>query len=303
MSLDWLPRDNELKDHRLIGGQWWGTEAPCTVYEKRPLAEPDGRGGRRPLRGLDHAEQPQAVQLLHHRDGQGRHRGLPTPPRDRSVVAVVFTGAGDAAFCTGGNAPSTPSTTPSGPNEYGEYMDLFNAMVDSILDCKKPVICRVNGMRVAGGQEIGTGLRPGRDVRHGGLRSGRTEARLGSRGRFHRLPALVPLHRRRHVELHLVRDVVGLQDEGQGPGVEDRAGAQEGRRVRAQPAGPHRAVRARRRDRVRRAEGRRRAGRRQGPGQGVLHDLSLVDDAVQELVWRFANLFPGSLQTSIDLIA
>jgi 6-oxo-cyclohex-1-ene-carbonyl-CoA hydrolase len=28
-------------------------------------------------------------------------------------------------------------------------------MVDSILFCKKPTICRVNGMRVAGGQEIG----------------------------------------------------------------------------------------------------------------------------------------------------
>jgi 6-oxo-cyclohex-1-ene-carbonyl-CoA hydrolase len=34
-------------------------------------------------------------------------------------------------------------------------MDLFNAMVDGILECKKPTICRVNGMRVAGGQEIG----------------------------------------------------------------------------------------------------------------------------------------------------
>lgn len=31
-------------------------------------------------------------------------------------------------------------------------------------------------------------------------------------------------------------------------------------------------------------------------------DLSLLDHAVQDLVWRFANLFPGSLQTSIDLI-
>ena len=28
-------------------------------------------------------------------------------------------------------------------------------MVDSILNCKKPTICRINGMRVAGGQEIG----------------------------------------------------------------------------------------------------------------------------------------------------
>jgi 6-oxo-cyclohex-1-ene-carbonyl-CoA hydrolase len=34
-------------------------------------------------------------------------------------------------------------------------MDLFNGMVDAILGCKKPTICRVNGMRVAGGQEIG----------------------------------------------------------------------------------------------------------------------------------------------------
>ena len=41
------------------------------------------------------------------------------------------------------------------PEEYGSYMELFNNMVDSILMCKKPVICRVNGMRVAGGQEIG----------------------------------------------------------------------------------------------------------------------------------------------------
>ncbi len=42
-----------------------------------PAGGPDGGGGRRPLRGLDHAEQPQAVQLLHHLDGQGRHRRVP----------------------------------------------------------------------------------------------------------------------------------------------------------------------------------------------------------------------------------
>jgi 6-oxo-cyclohex-1-ene-carbonyl-CoA hydrolase len=52
---------------------------------------------------------------------------------DRSVVAVVFTAVGDKAFCTG----------------------LFNDMIDSILRCDKPVINRVNGMRLAGGQEIG----------------------------------------------------------------------------------------------------------------------------------------------------
>ena len=34
-------------------------------------------------------------------------------------------------------------------------MELFNGMVDSILMCQKPVIRRINGMSVAGGQEIG----------------------------------------------------------------------------------------------------------------------------------------------------
>ena len=34
-------------------------------------------------------------------------------------------------------------------------MRLFNDMVSAILGCDKPVICRVNGMRIGGGQEIG----------------------------------------------------------------------------------------------------------------------------------------------------
>jgi 6-oxo-cyclohex-1-ene-carbonyl-CoA hydrolase len=34
-------------------------------------------------------------------------------------------------------------------------MRLFNDMVTAVLTCDKPVICRVNGLRVGGGQEIG----------------------------------------------------------------------------------------------------------------------------------------------------
>jgi 6-oxo-cyclohex-1-ene-carbonyl-CoA hydrolase len=34
-------------------------------------------------------------------------------------------------------------------------MRLFNDMVSAILHCDKPVVCRVNGMRIGGGQEIG----------------------------------------------------------------------------------------------------------------------------------------------------
>lgn len=73
----------------------------------------------------------------------------------RDVVAVVFTGEGDRAFCTGGNTKEYAEYYAGQPEEYRQYMRLFNDMVTAILHCDKPVICRVNGMRVAGGQEIG----------------------------------------------------------------------------------------------------------------------------------------------------
>jgi 6-oxo-cyclohex-1-ene-carbonyl-CoA hydrolase len=73
----------------------------------------------------------------------------------RDVVAVVFTGAGQRAFCTGGNTKEYAEYYAGRPLEYHQYMRLFNDMVSAILACDKPVICRVNGMRVGGGQEIG----------------------------------------------------------------------------------------------------------------------------------------------------
>ena len=73
----------------------------------------------------------------------------------RDVVAVVFTGAGDKAFCTGGNTKEYAEYYAGRPTEYAQYMRLFNDMVSGILSCDKPVICRVNGMRIGGGQEIG----------------------------------------------------------------------------------------------------------------------------------------------------
>ncbi|MBM4367731.1 MAG: 6-oxocyclohex-1-ene-1-carbonyl-CoA hydratase [Deltaproteobacteria bacterium] len=74
---------------------------------------------------------------------------------DRACVAVVFTGAGDRAFCTGGNTKEYAEYYAGRPEEYRQYMRLFNDMVSAILECDKPVICRVNGMRIGGGQEIG----------------------------------------------------------------------------------------------------------------------------------------------------
>jgi 6-oxo-cyclohex-1-ene-carbonyl-CoA hydrolase len=74
---------------------------------------------------------------------------------DRGVNAVVFTAVGEKAFCTGGNTKEYAEYYAGNPQEYRQYMRLFNDMVSSILGCDKPVICRVNGMRIGGGQEIG----------------------------------------------------------------------------------------------------------------------------------------------------
>ncbi len=74
---------------------------------------------------------------------------------DRAAVAVVLTGTGSAAFCTGGNTREYAEVYAGNPGEYRQYMRLFNDMVSAILSCDKPVISRVNGMRVGGGQEIG----------------------------------------------------------------------------------------------------------------------------------------------------
>jgi 6-oxo-cyclohex-1-ene-carbonyl-CoA hydrolase len=155
MSLDWLKRDKEIKDHSLWGNEHWGTEPPCTVYEKRPILDPSGKE----IEGL------YTAWIILNNPGQynsyttgmvkGVIAGFQSASLDRSVVAVVFTGAGDRAFCTGGNTKEYAEYYAGKPNEYGEYMDLFNGMVDAILMCKKPTICRVNGMRIAGGQEIG----------------------------------------------------------------------------------------------------------------------------------------------------
>ncbi len=155
MSLDWLPREKELRNHDLHGKQHWGNAAPRTIYEKRPLKDLDGKI----IDGLFISwiilDNPRQYNSYTTEMVKGVIAGFENASLDRSVVAVIFTAMGSSAFCTGGNTKEYAEYYSMRPNEYGEYMELFNHMVDSILMCKKPVINRVNGMRVAGGQEIG----------------------------------------------------------------------------------------------------------------------------------------------------
>ena len=157
MGLDWVPRDDELKNHSIGGEQFWGSHdsAPCCVYEKIPVRSPEGET----VEGLYTARitlnNPRQYNSYTTEMVKGVTAAFTAASSDRSIVAAVFTGAGDKAFCTGGNVKEYSEYYSKRPNEYGEYMDLFNSMVDAILNCKKPTLCRVNGMRVAGGQEIG----------------------------------------------------------------------------------------------------------------------------------------------------
>jgi 6-oxo-cyclohex-1-ene-carbonyl-CoA hydrolase len=140
-----------LKDHDLASP----APVPGVLYEEPELRDAQGLA----VPGLH------AVRLTLDNPGQlnsyttamvkGVILGLRRASNDRGCVAVVLTGSGDRAFCTGGNTAEYAEYYAGRPEEYRQYMRLFNDMVSAILTCDKPVICRVNGMRIGGGQEIG----------------------------------------------------------------------------------------------------------------------------------------------------
>jgi 6-oxo-cyclohex-1-ene-carbonyl-CoA hydrolase len=215
-------------------------------------------------------------------------------------VAVVFTGAGDRAFCTGGNTKEYSEYYSRRPSEYGEYMDLFNAMVDSILGCKKPTVCRVNGMRVAGGQEIGMAcdLSVASDLavfgqagpRHGSAPDG---------GSTDFLPWYLSIEDamwscvscemwsayKMKMKGLISKVVPVLKRDGRfvrNPLVETDRYVADGEIVYGEPKSGEEA----------------KAGRALVKDTPV--DFELLDRAVDDIVWRFANLFPGCLIKSID---
>ncbi len=141
----------ELKSHDLVAG----TEFHHIRYQERPVKTRDGQ----PADGLHQIwiwlDNPRQLNSYTTAAVKELILAFRRASCDRRAVAVVFTGVGERAFCTGGNTEEYATYYAGRPTEFAQYMRLFNDMVTNILLCDKPVICRVNGMRIAGGQEIG----------------------------------------------------------------------------------------------------------------------------------------------------
>ncbi len=289
-----------LKDHNLWKEEYFGTDPPNITYELKPLVNPNGDKVDDLFSAWIILNNPKQLNSYTTRMVKGVIAGFSRASMDRNVVTVVFTGAGDRAFCTGGNTKEYAEYYSGKPNEYGLYMDLFNAMVDAILNCKKPVLCRTNGMRVAGGQEIGmaaditisadTAIYGQAGPRHGSAPDG---------GSTDFLPWMLSIEDAmwnciscelwsayKVKQLGMITEVVPvLQRDGQfirNPTVITDKYIQDGEIV----------------------YGEFLSGKEYKDAREVLKscetDFSLLDKAIDNLIWKFANLFPGCLMKSID---
>ncbi|HIE07975.1 MAG TPA: 6-oxocyclohex-1-ene-1-carbonyl-CoA hydratase [Desulfarculaceae bacterium] len=302
MSLDWIPRENEPKNHFLWEDEHFGGEgdAPCTIYEKRPVVDPKGNE----VEGLYTAwiilNNPRQFNSYTTEMVKGVIAGFQRASADRQVVAAVFTAVGDKAFCTGGNTKEYAEYYSKRPQEYGDYMDLFNGMVDAILNCKKPTICRINGMRVAGGQEIGmaTDLSISSDLailgqagpKHGSAPDGGSTDflpwYLGIEEAMWNCVSCEMWSAYKMKRLGLLSKVVPVIKDGEkwvrNPLVEIDKWVDDGEIVYGEFKTGAAAKEAR------------------AYIKNATLDLSLLDEAIDEIVWKFANLMPHCLVKSVD---
>jgi 6-oxo-cyclohex-1-ene-carbonyl-CoA hydrolase len=288
----------ELKDHDLVA-----PAAHAGVrYEEQPLLDPAGKT----VSGLHAAritlDNPAQLNSYTTEMIKGVILGMRRASNDRAAVAVVFTGAGSRAFCTGGNTAEYATYYAGRPEEYRQYMRLFDDMVSAILMCDKPVVCRVNGMRIAGGQEIGMAcdFSLAQDLalfgqagpRHGSAPDGGSTDFLplfvGIEAAMESCTLCEQWSAYKALRLGLLSKVVpALRVDGRfvrNPLVETDRWIEDGALVYGEP----------------------KTGADRQAGKELLArgevDLSLLDGEVDALVYKLANSFPGCLSKTLESV-
>jgi len=107
-------------------------------------------------------DRPSVHNALDWRTREALVRALEDASADLAVRAVVLTGAGDRAFCTGADlrvpmpAPSKPEGAPG--RAQGEVArgiaTGWQRVITAVLDCEKPVVAAVNGTAAGAGMHL-----------------------------------------------------------------------------------------------------------------------------------------------------
>ena len=120
---------------------------------------------------------------------QGLRQALENMRFDRTVRAVIVTGAGDQAFCAGADLKERAGMA---GDKVKEYIHTIRELMTTIEDFPKPTIAAINGLALGGGTELALAC----DLRIAAERAsmGLTETSLGiipGGGGTQRLPRLI----------------------------------------------------------------------------------------------------------------
>ena len=106
--------DFNYKDHNFDSGK----EIPGILYEKKPVLDSEGMA----VDGLFNVwitlDNPAQYNSYTTEMVKGAIHAFRRASNERDSVAVVFTGAGDKAFCTGGNTKEYAEYYSGRPQEY-----------------------------------------------------------------------------------------------------------------------------------------------------------------------------------------
>ena len=304
MTLEWIPRapKNEKRSHQFGDEKFLGTKPPCTMYEKRPVLDPDGQE----VEGLYVAwitlNNPDQYNSYTGDMVKGTAVAFDKAVNDDSIVAVVFTGAGDKAFCTGGNVAEYTKYYAHRPQACHHYLSPYWHLFESVWNSPKPFIRRVNGISIGGGEEIGgvCDLTIASDLAtFGQVGPQHGSVAMGGAAQFKPIEMTIQdamwncvsceqwsaykMYRKNYI--HQVVPV--LKKDGKflrNPLVFTDKYVEDGELV----------------------YGEFKTGKEAQKAQELVdtlpRDLSLLDKACMDMVWKFANLFPGCVGLTIGMI-